>query len=78
MLPKNYNGEVLFEAIDSILESGLTSEEYYYLVHESAKYAVRVKNRGLLNTLKFYWDDLKEELSEEQNEKIRSLFDIKV
>jgi hypothetical protein len=39
------------EAIDSVIEGSLESEEYYYLIHESLKYAVRVKDKSLFEYL---------------------------
>ena len=78
MIPKNYNINVLIEGIDLMLESDLESEEYYYLIHESLKYAVRIKNKELFEHLEHIWDNVKNELTEEENAKIRSLFETKL
>ena len=70
ILPKNYDINVLEEAIDSLLKSELTAEEYYYLIHESLKYAIRVKSKQLFEYMGYVWEDLTpEELTEEQKEK---------
>ena len=77
ILPKNYDINVLQEAIDSIIRSDLTSEEYYYILHESLKYAVRVKSKDLFEYLGYIWEDVKEGLTEEENKKMKSLFETK-
>ena len=80
-LPKNYDINMLEEAIGTeIRETSMGPEEYYYLINESLKYAIRVKSKQLFEYLRAAWDDLtpeeltEEELTKEQNEKFSSLF----
>lgn len=55
MLPENYDIYKLKESINISLENDLTSREYYYLIHESLKYAIRLKSKYLFDFLEHLW-----------------------